>query len=462
MLAARFHPMPFPDMPTSFHRPAPFRPCDVLIAAALLCCLAANAAATPGPEPGDKSGLDRILAVVNEDVITSTQLADRLQEARKQLTIEKIAQPPEAVLQKQMMERLILERIQLQAAERAGLRATDADVDRAFAAVAQQNRLTPEQFRDRLRKEKLDLNAFRQSLRQQVLIDQLLEREVRNRVNVTESEIDAFLSNQESVAAVNTEYNLSHIFLPVPESASPEAIQATRQKGEILLAGLRAGGSFEQAAVAQSQGDDAMKGGLLGWRKSGQLPELFVTTLKTLPKGGVSGLVRSPNGFHILKLHDKRGDFSVAPIQQTRARHILVRPSEILSRDDARAKLLQLRARVEHGEDFAGLARANSEDTASASRGGDLGWTTPGQLVPEFEKAMNALKPNELSQPVQSAFGLHLIQVLERRTQDVTEERLRNQARGQIHARKAEERYQQWLRQIRDEAYVEYQTSAEE
>jgi peptidyl-prolyl cis-trans isomerase SurA len=430
--------------------------------ALILVLGALSATATAASAPATTAGLDRILVIVNDDVITASQLAARTEEARKQLAADKIKAPPQDVLLKQMTERLILERIQLQAAERAGLRATDADIDRSFAAVAKQNNLSPEQFRERIRKDGLDLDSFRQLLRQQFLIDQLLEREVRNRVHVSEGEIDAFLNNRESVAAVNTEYRLSHIFLPVPESASPEAIQAVKQKGEALLATLRGGASFEQAAIAQSQGADALKGGLLGWRKAGQLPELFVTALKGMPKGGLSELLRSPNGFHILKLHDKRGDLNVEPVQQTRVRHILVRPSEILSRDDARTKLLQLRARIEHGEDFATLARANSEDTGSATRGGDLGWTQPGQLVPEFEKAMNALKPGELGQPVQSAFGFHLIQVLERRTQDITEERLRNQARGQIHARKAEERYQQWLRQMRDEAYVEYLTATEE
>jgi peptidyl-prolyl cis-trans isomerase SurA len=360
------------------------------------------------------------------------------------------------VLQKQLLERMVIERIQLQTAERAGLRVTDADLDRAIAAIAKQNQLSVEQFRERLRQDGLDVDTHRQNLRQQLLIEQLIDREVRNRVNVTDAEIEVFLDNREALAAMNTEYNLSHIFLPVPESASPEAIQAVKRKGEELLATLHQGGSFEQAAIAHSQGADAFRGGQLGWRKSGQLPEIFVAALKDLRKGQVSELLRSSNGFHILKLNDRRGDAPAEAVQQSHARHILIRPSEILSRDDARAKLLQLRARIEHGEDFASLARAHSEDTGSATRGGDLGWAAPGQFVPEFEKAMNALKPGELSQPVQSGYGLHLIQVMERRTRDVTEEALRNQARNQLHARKAEERYQQWLRQMRDEAFVQY------
>jgi peptidyl-prolyl cis-trans isomerase SurA len=356
---------------------------------------------------------------------------------------------------------MVLERIQVQNAERAGLRVSDADLDRAFASIAKQNQLSVEQFRERLRQEGLDLDTHRQNLRQQLLIEQLIDREVRNRVSVTDSEIDLFLDNRETLSAMNTEYNLSHIFLPVPESASPEAIQTAKRKGEEILSGLRQGSSFEQAAIAHSQGADALKGGLLGWRKSGQLPELFVAALKTMSQGAVSELLRSPNGFHILRLNDRRGDAPAEAVQQTHARHILIRPSEILSRDDARAKLQQLRARIDQGEDFANLARAHSEDTGSATRGGDLGWAAPGQFVPEFEKTMNALKPGELSQPVQTAFGLHLIQVLERRTQDVTEERLRGQARNQLQARKAEDRYQQWLRQMRDEAFIQY-TLAEE
>jgi peptidyl-prolyl cis-trans isomerase SurA len=443
-------------MPAFRSLSAPYRLRAARLIAICLTALSGAAWGASMPPAGVVTELDRVLVVVNDDVITATQLSMRLSETRKQLAHDKIAAPPDAVLQKQLLERMVLERIQVQTAERAGLRVSDADIERAYASIAKQNQISVDQLRERMRQEALDPDIHRQNVRQQLLIDQLIDREVRNRVSVTEAEIEVFLDNREALAAMNTEYNLSHIFLPVPESASPESIQAVKRKGEELLAGLRQGGSFEQTAIAHSQGADALKGGQLGWRKSGQLPEMFVAALKTMRQGDVSELLRSPNGFHILKLNDRRGDAPAEAVQQTRARHILIRPSEILSRDDARAKLLQLRARIEQGEDFANLARAHSEDTGSANRGGDLGWAAPGQFVPEFEKTMNALKPGELSQPVQSAFGLHLIQVMERRTQDVTEERLRTQARNQLHARKAEERYQQWLRQMRDEAFVQY------
>jgi peptidyl-prolyl cis-trans isomerase SurA len=402
------------------------------------------------------TGLDRILAIVNDDVITATRFQGRLAEARKQLAAEKIAEPPEAVLSRQILERLILERIQLQMAERAGLRVTDAEAEQALERIAGRNKLTVEAFLAELRRAGINVDAYRAQIRDQLLIEQLVEREVRNRINVSDAEVERFLEDQEGRATVNVEYRLSHIFLPLPESASPAAIQAARARAEALVAELGKGADFAQLAAANSQAADALSGGGLGWRKAGQLPELFLSALKTLRAGETTGALRSPNGFHILKLHDRRGEAGSEPVTQTHARHILIKPSEVVSNQEARQKLLALRARIEHGEDFAALARASSEDTGSAARGGDLGWAAPGQFVPEFENAMSALGPGELSQPVQSPFGWHLIQVLERRDQDMGQERLRTQARAQIAARKADERYQQWIRQLRDEAYVEY------
>jgi peptidyl-prolyl cis-trans isomerase SurA len=255
---------------------------------------------------------------------------------------------------------------------------------------------------------------------------------------------------------MDVSYQLSHILIGIPETASPEAIQAARKRAEDVHRQLAGGANFEQTAVSQSQGADALKGGNLGWKKAGELPELFLTALKNMSVGGVSEILRSPNGFHILKLNNKRGDSQAEAVTQTHVRHILLRPSEILSLEEARHKLLGLRERIENGDDFAALARAHSDDTGSTANGGDLGWANPGQMVPEFEKAMNALKPDQLSQPVTTSFGLHLIQVLDRRSHDVTQERVFAAARQQIHARKADERYEQWARQLRNEAFVEY------
>jgi peptidyl-prolyl cis-trans isomerase SurA len=402
------------------------------------------------------SDIDRIVVVVNDDVITESELSQRLRETRKQLELEKISAPPDTALRKQLLERMVLERLQLQLATTSGIRISESDVDRAFETVAQRNKLGAEEFRKALAQRGMDVTAYRNTLRDQLTIQQLLEREINNRVTVTDNEVENFLENPQSRADMDVSYQLSHILIGIPETASPEAIQAARKRAEDVHRQLAGGANFEQTAVSQSQGADALKGGNLGWKKAGELPELFLTALKNMSVGGVSEILRSPNGFHILKLNNKRGDSQAEAVTQTHVRHILLRPSEILSLEEARHKLLGLRERIENGDDFAALARAHSDDTGSTANGGDLGWANPGQMVPEFEKAMNALKPDQLSQPVTTSFGLHLIQVLDRRSHDVTQERVFAAARQQIHARKADERYEQWARQLRNEAFVEY------
>jgi len=417
-------------------------------------------AAAPAP-PEATGEIDRILVIVNDDVITETELANRLAETKKQLALEKIKTPPDDILRKQLLDRMVLERLQLQLAVQTGIRVGESEVDQAIETIARRNNLSVENFRKAMAKSGMDVAAYRAQTRDQLTIQQLLEREINNRVNVTDSEVSHFLENPQSRADMDVTYNLSHILIGIPESASPEAIQAAKKRAEDILRQLKAGADFEQIAVSYSQGADALKGGGLGWKKPGELPELFLGALKSLSPGDISETLRSPNGFHILKLNDKRGAAQAEAVTQTHVRHILLRTSEIQSLEDARQKLLHLRERVENGDDFAALARAHSEDTGSAASGGDLGWVNPGMMVPEFEKAMNALKPNQLSQPVRSSFGLHLIQVLGRRSHDITQERLEAAARQQIHARKADERYEQWARQLRDEAFVEYLVSEE-
>ena len=304
-------------------------------------------------------------------------------------------------------------------------------------------------------KEGLSEAALREQIRQQIIIQQLVEREIGNRISVSESELENFRASSENRDG-GTEYNISHILISVPESATPEILQQTRQRAEALLQTLRNGAAFDQAAIANSQGQNALEGGNLGWKKPGQLPALFASALKTMQLGEVSDVLRSPSGFHLLKLVDKRGGKKTQAITQTRARHILLRTNEIVTTDDARRRLEKLRQRIENGDNFAELAKSHSEDPGSAVSVGDLGWVNPGQTVPEFERAMDALKPNEISTPVQTSYGFHLIQVLERRQQDVTRERDQADARQQIHARKTDERYEQWVRQLRDEAYIDY------
>jgi len=424
----------------------------IVLLGLMLSLLPSMAGAAPSPT----TDIDRIVVIVNNDVITQSELADRLTQTKKQLALEKIKIPPDDILRKQLLDRMVLERLELQLAAQTGIHVSDADVDRAFETLAQRNKLSVGDFRKAMTSNGMDVDAFRDQLRDQITIQQLLEREINNRVTVTDSEVNNFLENRQNLADMGVSFNLSHILIGIPESASPEAIQAAKKRAMDIYRQLKQGADFGQTAVSYSQGSDALKGGSLGWKKAGELPELFLNALKNMSPGGISEVLRGPNGFHILKLNDERGDTQAASVTQTHVRHILLRPSEILSAAEARQQLLNLRERIQNGEDFAALARAHSEDPTSAANGGDLGWVNPGQMVPEFEKAMNALKPNQLSEPVRTPFGLHLIQVLGRRTHDVTKERMLDSARQQIHARKADERYEQWSRQLRDEAFVEY------
>ena len=421
----------------------------------ILPVLALLLPATPtvaAPERSSPREIDHIIVIVNQDVITDSELSHRLDETKKQLALEKIKTPPDPVLRKQLLERMVLERLQLQLAAQLGIRVSDSDVDQAIESIARGNNLSVEEFRDTLKKSGIDAASHRE----QIILQHLQDREIANRINVTETEISNFLENPQSRADMGVSYELSHILIGIPETASPEAIQAAKKRAEDVHRQLKAGGNFEQMAVSYSQGADALRGGNLGWRQAGELPELFIGALKNMARGEISDVLRGPNGFHILKLNDKRGDTQTESVTQTHVRHILLRPSEIQSLDEARNKLLALRERIENGDDFAALARAHSEDTGTAANGGDLGWVNPGQLVPPFEKAMNALPPSQLSQPVRTSFGLHIIEVLERRRQDVSQQRRLSNARQQIHKRKADERFEQWVRQLRDEAYVEY------
>ena len=405
------------------------------------------------PAPAD---FDRVLVIVNDDVITETEVDERLAETKKQLVLEKIKAPDDSILRKQLLDRMVLERIQLQLATQTGVRVSDTDVDQAMETVAQRNNMSPEAFRKAVVQRGLDISSYRSQIRDQLTIQQLIDREISSRILVTDSEVNTYLENPENRSSVDLSFNISHILIGIPESASAEAIQKAKKRAEDVQSQLKQGADFEQVAVSFSQGADALKGGNLGWKKAGELPEMFLGALKSMTPGGVSDILRGPNGFHILKLNDRRGGDKAEAVSQTHVRHILVRPSEILSLEDAKNKLRTLRERVENGDDFAALARAHSEDPVSSASGGDLGWMNPGQLAPEFEKAMDALKPNQLSAPVRTSFGLHLIQVLERRTHDISHERQFASARSQIHSRKADERYEQWVRQLRDEAFVEY------
>jgi peptidyl-prolyl cis-trans isomerase SurA len=418
-----------------------------LLLAALLACAAPDA-------PAQRAALvDRIVAVVNKEVITASELAERVAFAERQLRRQNIALPERALLELQMLERLILDKAQVQLAADTGLRVDELQLDRAVQRIAESNKATLAEFRRRLEGDGVAFDKFRAEVRQQILLTRLREREVDDRVQVSDSEVDIYLEDNRSATGA-VEYNAAHVLVRIPEQAAPERIEQARARAEKARADAMAGGDFARLAASTSDAADALQGGSLGWRASSRLPELFADALKTMQPGDVSGVLRSPAGFHVLKLLERRGAGLAAPVTQTRARHILVKTSEVVSEADALRRLAGLRQRIAGGTDFAELARLNSED-GTAARGGELGWVHPGDTVPEFERAMNALKQGELSEPVRTPFGFHLIEVLERRTADLSTERQRLQARQALRERKAEEAYQEWLRQLRDRTYVE-------
>ena len=403
--------------------------------------------------------IDRILVVVNDDIITVRDVDNRLESIRRRLTAQKVALPPDSILRQQVLERMITERLQSQLARQYGITVNEDQIDRAIRQVVEQSRKSAEEFRRDAEGLPGGFKAVREEIRDQLLVQQLIDREINNRITVSDSEVEAFLDAQRARGG-EMEINLSHILIALPESASPEVIARARVKAEKIHQELKKGADFSQLAVTHSQGQRALEGGGLGWKGAGQLPDLFVNAVQPLATGELSEVLRSPSGFHILQLNDRRGGSASLNVQQTRARHILIKVSELVSLTEARRRAERLRERLLGGEDFAQVARAVSDDIASAAKGGDLNWVNPGQTVGEFEKAMSALKPGDISEPVRSPFGYHLIQVQERRERDVSHEREVANARNQIHARKADERLEQWLRQLRDDAYVEYRSES--
>ena len=420
------------------------------------------------PRPGEAPGaapvrqaaprvalVDRIVAVVGREVVTLSELSERRDFGERQLRRQGTPLPERSQLERQILERLIIEKAQLQLARENGIRVEEIQLDRALERVAENNSMSLSAFRQVLEKDGVPFERFRDEVRQQIQMQRLREREVDDRIEVSDAEIDQFLAEARSEGGKRSEYNLAHVLVRLPDQASPEQIDSARSKAEKARAEAAAGTDFAKIAASYSDAPDALQGGLMGWRAEERLPEIFAGAVKTMKKGDVSGVLRSPGGFHVLLVVDRRGAEDSAPVEQTRARHILVRTSEVVSEADARRRLADLRERVvTGGADFAELARQHSAD-GTASRGGDLDWLLPGDTVPEFERVMNGLKIGEISQPVKSPFGWHLIQVMERRAAGVTQDRRRLQARAAIKERKSDEAYQDWLRQLRDRTYVE-------
>jgi len=425
------------------------------VACAGFACIAAwtGAASAQAQKPRQPVVLDRIVAIVNDEAITARELDERAQVALKQLAQQGTPSPPKPVVERQLLERMIADRVQVQFAKESGVRIDDAELDRAIGRIAEQNKLTLPALREALERDGVPYSKFREDIRSEIMMARLREREVDNKMVITESEIDTFLANEQQDGR-GDEVDLSHILVVVPESARPEQVQARRARAEEALGQLSKGTDFRQVAAAFSEAPDALQGGAMGWRASDRLPTIFHEALRSMKPGDTSGVLRSANGFHILKLNDRRGGAAQPSVQQTHVRHILLKTNELVSENEVRSRLRILKERLENKADFAELARVHSED-ASASRGGDLGWILPGDTVPEFERAMNNLQPGQISDPVQTPFGWHLIQVLERGTQDVSKERRRLLARQTLRARKSDEAYQEWVRQLRDRAYIE-------
>lgn len=421
---------------------------SLLVLAGLTAVLPATAA-----ERREPVEVDHIVAVVADGVITSNELKARLATAINQLQRRGTPLPAQDVLEGQMLERLIIERAQLAYARESGLRIDDQQLEQAIGRIAANNKLSVTQFRAALEKDGIAYPVFREEIRTEMTMARLREREVESRLVVSDAEIDNYLANQAATGS-SEEYELAHILLRAPESATPEQLQKLRKRGEEALAKARAGENFAQLAASFSDAPDALQGGELGWRPLNRLPTLYADIAARLQPGGISDLQRSSAGFHILKLVGKRGGNMPASVMQTHARHILIRVNEVVSEAEARHKLETVRERIANGVDFAEQARLFSQD-GTAGKGGDLGWLNPGDTVPEFERAMDALQPGELGKVIKSPFGMHLIQVIERRERDVSAERQRAVARQAIRERKLDEAYQDWLRQLRDRTYIE-------
>ena len=399
--------------------------------------------------------LDRIVAIINDDVIMRSELSGKIRGVSAQMQEQNIPLPPQDILERQVLDRLIMTKLQIQMAQNTGIRVDDETLNRTISNIAAGNELSLNQFREILESDGYGYENFRRDIREEILISRLQQRQVDNRVIVTDREIDNFLSNQEHQGETDIEFHIAHILVAIPEGASTRQLTRARETAETVLGELAGGADFGSMAATYSDGQQALDGGDLGWRKAGQVPTLFADFISGMDVGGLSEIIKSPSGFHIIKLLDKRSSEQVV-VTQTKARHILIRPDELTTAEDALRRLRQLRMRIEGGDDFAELAKAHSADTMSAAEGGDLGWTNPGDLVPEFERVMDSLDPGGISQPFRTQFGFHVVQVLDRREHDSTEDIKRARAREAIRKRKLEEARTDWLRQMRDEAYVEY------
>ncbi|EEO28354.2 peptidylprolyl isomerase [Oxalobacter paraformigenes] len=430
------------------------------------CVLAQTEKPVQAPAQAPKPVVvDAIAAVVNNDVITMGELNERIQMIESQLQKQNVNLPPRAELQKQVLEHMIVESAQMQLAKEMGLRIDDTQLDRTIARIAESKHMTVPQFQQYIERDGTSFESHREKIRSEITMQRLRDREVVNKIQINDAEVDHLLG-ADSQMQMPEQVRLGHILIRIPENASPEQIAEKRERAEKVLQILQSGGDFQQNAASYSDADEGLSGGDIGWRSTDRLPKIFADALVGVKPGNITGIIKSPNGFHILKVLDKRS-MSTGPepvagaadgnaVQQIHARHILIKVNQLVSADEAKRKLLDLKQRIQNDSaSFEELAKTYSNDT-SASRGGDLGWIYPGDTVPEFEKALVSLQPGEISEPVETQFGFHLIQVLDKKTDDVSLERKRIAAKQALRERKIAEATEEWLRQLRDRAYVEY------
>lgn len=398
--------------------------------------------------------LDSIAAVVDNDVVMNSELSERVQSIYQRIQESGTEPPPQEALVPQVLERLILERIQLEMARRAGVRITDEELNQAIARIAQGQNMSTEQFLEEVYEQGLTVAALKEQLATEMTLTRVQQAQVNRRIFVSEQEVENFLASEEGRNWVSPDVNLGHILLPLSSAASLDDVEAATEKAAMILERIATGEDFRTLAIAHSGDQTALQGGDLGWRKMSELPDVLIAPIAELKPGQVSAAIRSNAGLHILKLYDKRGGEQQL-IQQSKVRHILLKPNEIRSDEETHAQLSRIAAEIRAGKPFAELAREHSEDIGSALNGGELGWSLPGKFVPQFEEAMDTIAVDEVSEPFRSDFGWHILQVTERRDQDFSEDIKRNQAENILRQRKFESELQIWLQEIRDEAFVD-------
>ncbi|WP_434782497.1 peptidylprolyl isomerase [Ferrovum myxofaciens] len=410
---------------------------------------------TPTDEETHHPVVDRIVAVVNTHIITQSELDERTAMITSQLRRQGVQLPDQAILVHQILEKMIMDEVQLQYAYDAGIKVDDTQLDQAMARLAEQNKLTLSGFKEEVEKEGLTWTKFREEIRNEIILSQVREREVENRIFVSDNEVNEELAKEKNQGnSTPDEYDLAHILVTVPENSPPSVIKERQKKIQEAMNQLDKGMPFSQAAAAYSESPDALTGGDLGWRPSTRLPSLFVEAASKLKPGEHSEILRSPNGFHIIQVINRRTPNAIANVNQYHVRQILVRITPETNPKDAQAKIVGLSGRIQGGEDFAKLATLNSEDE-SRNRGGDLGWISEGSTLPQFEKVIKTLKPGEVSQPFETPMGWHLVQLIEVRQASDSEDGKKMAARQGLRARKADEAYEEWVRQLRDQAFVD-------